>query len=132
MEGENLPGNPKIRTSLVILWGLLIYPLLDPTMKQQSPKRLSISLGEVYHAFKPHLGTKKKWEESVSYLRRYDYIRMCDKDRITAGTRLWTAVEGTKMYTLFRTSVLARQMSQAVKIAGSKKEVQKSSTKSAL
>lgn len=131
MEGKNVLEYPKFRASLVILWGLLIYPLLDPVMKQ-SQKRISISLDDVYHSFQSHLGTKKRWEENVYHMRKYDYIRLCGKDRITAGSRLWTAVDAAKIYPLFRTSVLARQMSRAINLSGSTKKVQKSSTNTAL
>ncbi|OYD08902.1 hypothetical protein [Paludifilum halophilum] len=96
------------RASLVVLWGLLIYPQLDPDMKKKNGER-SVRFDEVYRLFQEHLGSARKWQEVLAQLKKYDYIRFRDERTITAGTRLWTAVDASKMYQLFRTSVLVRQ-----------------------
>lgn len=96
------------RTSLVILWGLLIYPQLDPDMKKRNQVP-EVKLDHVYLLFQEYLGSDSEWKGILSRLKKYDYIRYRSKNRITAGTRLWTALDAAKMYPLFRTSVLVRQ-----------------------
>lgn len=107
-DDEHRNWDPKLQASVVILWGLLIYPQLDPSVKKLQ-KGSSITLEHVYRTFKQHLGTEKTWKEILLHLRKYDYIRFKERNRIVAGTRLWTAIDAAKMYTLLRTSVLVRQ-----------------------
>lgn len=94
------------RASVVILWGLLVYPRLDPDWDEDEP---SVSLQEVYRLFTEHLGSTDQWEAIVDRLERYDYLRRRLNDRVVAGTRLWTAVDASRMYPLFRRSVLYRK-----------------------
>ncbi|PTM59711.1 hypothetical protein [Desmospora activa] len=96
------------RASLVILWGLLVYPRLDPDWREPDP---SVQLSEVYRLFNEHLGSTDQWETIVHRLEKYDYIRRRLNDTVVAGTRLWTAVDASRMYPLFRRSVLYRKQS---------------------
>lgn len=95
------------KASLVILWGLLVYPQLDPESKNRG--RPAMHKEEIYRLFKEHLGTQTQWEGMLTQLRDYDYVRFTHDGSITAGTRLWTAVDGAKMYRVFRSSNLSRQ-----------------------
>lgn len=95
------------QASIVILWGLLIYPLLDPDLKQ---RKSEISVDLLCHLFKEYLGEKKECTETMILLKHYDYIRLTDDQRIRPGTRLFVAVDAAKMYALFRSSVIARKM----------------------
>lgn len=94
------------RASLVILWGLLIYPKLDPDLKPHEP---AVDLLEAHRLFQDHLGTVDQWKACLSTLQRLDYIRFRPDGKIIAGTRLWTAVDASRMYPLFRRSVLYRK-----------------------
>lgn len=97
------------RASLVILWGLLIYPRLDPDQKKQAGEP-GMGLDQVYRLFSEHLGTALQWKNVLNRLKAYDYIRLSEGNQILAGTRLWTAVDAGEMYRIFRSSVLVRQM----------------------
>ncbi|MDR6225259.1 hypothetical protein [Desmospora profundinema] len=97
------------RASLVILWGLLVYPRLDPDWRERDS---SVDLNEVYRLFREHLGSNDQWETLIRTLQRHDYIRFRPDDRVVAGTRLWTAVDASRMYPLFRRSVLYRKRSR--------------------
>ena len=97
------------RASLVILWGLLIYPRLDPDLENQETS--GVSLDQVYHLFNEHLGTTHQWKQVLKRLETYDYIRFAENQNfVRAGTRLWTAVDASQMYRTFRSSVLVRKM----------------------
>ncbi|MFC4076908.1 hypothetical protein [Salinithrix halophila] len=104
------------KASLVILWGLLVYPRLDPDMKKNRER--TISVNRIYQLFGEHLGSEKDWSQVVARLKKHDYIRFPTEETITAGTRLWTAVDASKMYHLFRTSVLVRKMNLSEKEEG--------------
>ncbi|SFS66848.1 hypothetical protein [Marininema halotolerans] len=96
------------KASLVILWGLLVYPRLDPDMKKNDEPHVRID--EVRDMFSDHLGADEEWNSVMKQLTKNDYIR-CSEGIVSAGTRLWTAVDASRMYHLFRTSVLVRKMS---------------------
>jgi hypothetical protein len=106
-----IPNDQSIRAAIVILWGRLVYPQLDPEMKETKGKQ-SVSISEIYRLFHEHLGSKKEWNHILTVLHRLDYIRMQGEDTVTAGTRLWTAVDGSKLFAVFRSSVLARKLYQ--------------------
>lgn len=97
------------QASIVILWGLLIYPLLDPDLKQ---RKSEISVDFLCRLFKEYLGEKKECTETMILLKHFDYIRFSENQRILPGTRLFAAVDAAKMYALFRSSVIARKMYQ--------------------
>lgn len=99
------------RASLVILWGLLIYPRLDPDLDTGTS---GVNLDQVHRLFNEHLGTTHQWKQVLKRLETYDYIRFAEnKNLILAGTRLWTAVDAGQMYRTFRSSVLVRKMRQS-------------------
>jgi hypothetical protein len=77
------------KAALVILWGLLIYH--------------------------EHLGSEKQWRNMLERFVQHDYIRIQAPDRVTPGTRLFASVDAAKMYDLFRTSVLVRQLHTTTK-----------------
>lgn len=106
------------RAALVILWGLLVYPRLDPDMRKRK-KEPVVDRNVVYDLFYEHIGSEEVWEEILNKLRQYDYIRFREDDKLTAGTRLLTTVDAAKMYKVYRTSVLVRRLNQ---IADRKKE----------
>jgi hypothetical protein len=105
------------RAALVILWGLLVYPRLDPVMSKRI-KESVVDRTVVYDLFYEHIGSKEVWEEILNKLKRYDYVRFRDGDTLTAGTRLLTAVDAAKMYKVYRTSVLVRRLNQSVERKG--------------
>ena len=95
------------RATLVILWGLLVYPRLDPSMEHSG----TVKLDEVYRLFNEHLGNVSQWKQVLYRLETYDYIRFAEnKSLILAGTRLWTAVDAGQMYRIIRSSVLVREL----------------------
>jgi len=101
------------KAALVILWGLLIYPRLDPKMRlQPSPV---ISVNQLRASFREHLGSEQQWKRMLERFVQHDYIRIQAPDRVTPGTRLFASVDAAKMYDLFRTSVLVRQLHTTTK-----------------
>ncbi|SFF92733.1 hypothetical protein SAMN04488025_1097 [Planifilum fulgidum] len=103
--------DPVTRSALVILWGLLVYPRLDPDMRKRGEEPIA-DRNVVYEHFHEHIGSREKWEEILDKLKQYDYIRYLDGDKLTAGTRLLTTVDAAKMYKVYRTSVLVRRLNQ--------------------
>lgn len=95
------------RAILVILWGLLIYPLLDPDLKQ---KKREISVDSFARLFKEYLGDKEECMKKIMLLNEYDYIRLEEQNLIKPGTRLFTAMDAAKMYSVFRGSILSRKI----------------------
>ncbi|WP_175552305.1 hypothetical protein [Seinonella peptonophila] len=107
--------DPTTRASLVILWGLLIYPLLDKDLKQEQKK---ISVDFLNHLFQEHFGGKDGCDSILALFQRHDYIRFTESRYIVPGTRLFTAVDAARMYPIFRTSLLARRLMKASKDHG--------------
>ncbi|PRX42608.1 hypothetical protein CLV97_10196 [Planifilum fimeticola] len=103
--------DPVTRSALVILWGLLVYPRLDPDMRKREKEPVA-DRNVVYEHFREHIGSRQKWEEILARLKQYDYIRYRDGGKLTAGTRLLTTVDAAKMYKVYRTSVLVRRLNQ--------------------
>ncbi|RAL25696.1 hypothetical protein [Thermoflavimicrobium daqui] len=99
------------RAALVILWGLLVYPLLDPDLKKN--KQLGwIEINQLTYLFKEYLGDAKEFKDVLYLFKHYDYIRFRADGKIIAGTGLLSAIDAAKMYKLFRTSVLSRKLIQ--------------------
>src|SRR5690606_21281318 len=103
--------DPVTRSALVILWGLLVYPRLDPDLRKREKEPIA-DRDFVYEHFQEHFGSREKWEEILTRLKQYDYIRFRDGGKLTAGTRLLTTVDAAKMYEVYRTSVLVRRLIQ--------------------
>lgn len=103
--------DPVTRAALVILWGLLVYPRLDPDMKKRNKEPI-VDRNVVYELFHEHIGSKEVWEEILTKLKQYDYVRFREGEKLTAGTKLLTAVDAAKMYKVYRTSVLVRRLNQ--------------------
>jgi hypothetical protein len=101
------------KAALVILWGLLIYPRLDPEMRLQPPPVVSVN--QLHASFREHLGSEQQWRSMLERFVQHDYIRIQAPDRVTPGTRLFASVDAAKMYDLFRTSVLVRQLHTTTK-----------------
>lgn len=101
------------KAALVILWGLLIYPRLDPNMRRQPPPIVSVK--QLRASFCQHLGSEQEWRSILEQFVQYDYIRMQAPDLVMPGTRLFASVDAAKMYNLFRTSVLVRQLHTTTK-----------------
>lgn len=101
---------PAKRAALVILWGLLIYPQLDPDLRQRK-RTYSIHVKQLITLFGDTLGGKETWISTLHLLERYDYIRM-NGDEIIPGTGLFVAVDASKMYKAFRSSILSRDIFQ--------------------
>ncbi|MFC7441332.1 hypothetical protein [Laceyella putida] len=99
---------PTKRAALVILWGLLIYPQLDPDLRQRK-RTYSIHVNQLVNLFGDALGENETWITTLHLLQRYDYIRMNGKE-IVPGTGLFVAVDASKMYKVFRSSVLSRDI----------------------
>lgn len=96
------------RAALVILWGLLVYPQLDPELKVK--KIPSIHMDQLVYLFSDYLGDKEQCARFLSLFSEHDYIRIGENEEIVAGTRLLTAIDAAKMYRFFHSSVLARRI----------------------
>ncbi|MGA8941821.1 MAG: hypothetical protein WB502_03770 [Thermoactinomyces sp.] len=103
--------NETERAALVILWGLLVYPKLDPDLKQ---KHLSdaVYIDQLVHMLQDFLGNTIEYHKILGKLKEHDYIRLRDETRVVPGTGLFVAVDAAKMYKYFRSSVLSRKMFQ--------------------
>lgn len=113
---ERIQPHPKwdieSKAAIVILWGLLIYPQLDPDLKKKS--KAVISSAEFLRFFMEYLEDKRKCYEILELLNRFDYIRL-KNNQIVPGTGLYISVDAAKMYPLFRSSVLARKLFKKMK-----------------
>lgn len=96
------------RAALVILWGFLVYPQLDPELKWR--KTTNIHIDQLVYLFSEYLGDKEQCAQRLSLFRHYDYIRLGENGEIVAGTRLLAAIDAAKMYRFFHSSVLARRI----------------------
>lgn len=111
---ENQPPHQQwdasIQAVLVILWGLLIYPQLDPDL--QGNKRSHITVDELMHLFGDYVGEAEQCMDTLLLFKRHDYIRLEGEKtfRIIPGTGLLASVDAAKMYRYFRQSVLSRKM----------------------
>ena len=76
--------DPVTRSALVILWGLLVYPRLDPDLRKREKEPIA-DRDFVYEHFQEHFGSREKWEEILTRLKQYDYIRFRDGGKLTAG-----------------------------------------------
>ncbi len=105
--------NEKERAALVILWGLLIYPKLDPDLRKEKSSD-AIYIDQLVHMFQDVLGNRNQCHKILAKLQEHDYIRLRDETRVIPGTGLFTAVDAAKMYKYFRSSVLARKISKLI------------------
>jgi hypothetical protein len=103
--------NTVAKAMLVILWGILVYPQLDPDLKT-TQRPIWIHMDQLIHQFGEYLGEKQDCLHILDLLRQHDYIRIEEEERIVLGTGLLVAVDAAKMYRYFRSSVLARQIFQ--------------------
>lgn len=97
------------RAAIVILWGLLIYPQLDPQLRKTTS--VGVDVSRVRDLMKQYLGEKQGSIEILQQLKRHDYIRFYHQ-KVIPGTAIFIAVDASKMYRYFRSSVIARQLSQ--------------------
>jgi hypothetical protein len=103
--------NATRKAALVILWGLLVYPRLDPDVKESQG---AIRIDDLIYLFGEMVGGRDKWLDIIRLLRKHDYVRLAG-DLLVPGTRLLTAVDAAKMYRCFRSSVLSRQVFMAMR-----------------
>lgn len=113
--------NETERAALVILWGLLIYPKLDPDLRQKHPSD-AVYIDQLVHMFQDFLGKTNEHHKILAKLQEHDYIRLCDETRVFPGTGLFTAVDAAKMYKYFRSSVLSRKIFQLIYSNGQQTE----------
>jgi hypothetical protein len=99
------------RAAIVILWGLLVYPQLDPDLKRQN-RTYWVNVEQLAHLFQDYLGDRKQCLKILHRLKEHDYIRMKGDEEIIPGTGLFASVDAAKMYRYFRSSVLARKFFQ--------------------
>lgn len=97
----------KTKAAIVILWGLLIYPQLDPELKQHATSLISYNRFQTM--FMEYLEDEQECQKIVSLLHQHDYIRF-ENNQISPGTGLYISVDAAKMYSHFRSSVLARKL----------------------
>ena len=97
----------KTKAAIVILWGLLIYPQLDPDLKEKATS--FIPAGKFQTFFLEYLDDEQECIQILNRLNQYDYIRF-NNQQISPGTGLYSSVDAAKMYSLFRSSVLARKL----------------------
>lgn len=99
------------RAAIVILWGLLVYPQLDPDLQQKKHKH-TIQVSELRRLFLEYLGSEEQCMQILHLLKHHDYIRIGEDQSIASGTELFKAVDALKMYQLFRGSFLSRSFYQ--------------------
>lgn len=97
----------KTKAAIVILWGLLIYPQLDPDLKEHATSRITYDRFQSF--FMEYLEEEEECHKVLQLLNQHDYIRLEDQ-QISPGTGLYISVDAAKMYSLFRSSVLARKL----------------------
>lgn len=103
----------EAQAAIVILWGLLIYPQLDIDLRKQWNAKEYIEKAHfenLFEAYSEDYSTK----QLLSLLEKNDYIRIDEEQRIRSGTQLFSAVHALRMYRFFRSSVLSRQLFQAL------------------
>ncbi|MBA4601409.1 hypothetical protein [Thermoactinomyces mirandus] len=105
--------NETERAALVILWGLLVYPKLDPDLREEHPSD-AVYIDQLVHMFQDVLGNKNQCHKILAKLQAHDYIRFRDETRVIPGTGLFAAVDAAKMYKYFRSSVLSRKIFQLI------------------
>lgn len=103
--------NETERAALVILWGLLIYPKLDPDLKDGHLSD-AVHIDRFVNMFQDYLGCADQCHEVLEKLKKHDYIRIRDEIWVVPGTGLFAAVDAAKMYRYFRSSVLSRKIFQ--------------------
>lgn len=99
----------EVKAAIVILWGMLIYPQLDPELKAN--RRRWIEMDPFEQMYKDFLDEPSAYESILEILVEQDYIRMGINHYMTAGTRLYAAVDAMKMYQCYRSSVLVKRVS---------------------
>lgn len=113
---EHIQPHPKWDTeskaAIVMLWGLLVYPQLDPDLREKTSPIIPST--KFQQLFMEYLADEKKCSEILNLLYQYDYIRFGNK-QIMPGTGLYISVDAAKMYPLFRSSVLARKLFKQIK-----------------
>jgi hypothetical protein len=113
---ENPPHkqwSEQAQAAIVILWGLLIYPQLDKDIKKQWNLVDYITLSRFHDLFDAY-SCDQSTESLLELLVEHDYIRIDEQNRIRSGTHLFSAVHALRMYRFFRSSVLSRQLFQAM------------------
>jgi hypothetical protein len=103
----------EAQAAIVILWGLLIYPQLDIDLKKQWKSKGYIEKTHFENLFEAY-SEDYSMKQLLQLLEKNDYIRIDDKQRIRSGTQLFSAVHALRMYRFFRSSVLSRQLFQAL------------------
>jgi hypothetical protein len=103
--------NETERAALVIFWGLLIYPKLDPDLREEHQSD-AVHIKRFINIFENYLGSAGRCREVLEKLKEHDYIRFRDEEWVVPGTGLFSAVDAAKMYRYFRSSVLSRKIFQ--------------------
>lgn len=113
---EHIQPHPKWRdetkAAIVILWGLLIYPRLDPDLRKRASSKIQLS--RFKQLFMGYLNDERQWLATLDLLKKHDYIRV-EGQMMMPGTGLYISVDAAKMYSLFRSSVIARKLFQQMK-----------------
>lgn len=116
VQNENMQPHQEwdtsTRAAIVILWGLLIYPQLDPDLRKNAAE--SISYKRFRNLMMEYLGEKHEFVKILYLLKKHDYIRFTD-NKIVPGTGLFIAVNASKLYRHFRSSMLARELDRQLK-----------------
>jgi hypothetical protein len=102
------------RAAIVILWGLLVYPQLDPDLKREK-RTYWVNIEQLTCLFRDYVGDREQCLKILKRLQKHDYIRIKRNEEIIPGTGLFASVDAAKMYRYFRASVLARKMFQLEK-----------------
>lgn len=104
----HLQWDSTTRAAIVVLWGLLIYPQIDPDL---SKTQQVVKIHDFVRVFSEYVSERKQCMKILQLLMRYDFIRLSHQ-QMFPGTKLFTSVDAAKMYCWFRTSILARKMFQ--------------------
>ncbi|WP_124727991.1 hypothetical protein [Staphylospora marina] len=107
-EPPHVRWDDSVRTVLVILWGLLVYPQLDPDLRDR--RTFTLRLQDLSRLFPDYVGDSDRCAALIERFREHDYVRVTEGGTILPGTNLMVAVDAAKMYAMFRSSVLSRQL----------------------
>lgn len=80
-----------------IVWQKLVMPIVLAKLEEKPIPHLDCTEQSLHHDLKAVLKERSQRRDAIRLLCRYDYIRHTVGGRYTAGTRLWTEVDASRM-----------------------------------
>ncbi|HHY73717.1 MAG TPA: hypothetical protein GX497_10965 [Bacillus bacterium] len=107
---QKLSGNQlnvSHKAVIVILWCLLVLPRIDPMIRKELRKPLTVAEDQLYENFKQHIGAKKNLKRIITILRKQQFLEYSSKMKAyIAGPRLFTAIDSNIMYERVKTHMI--------------------------